>query len=844
MNSSIYKKSFPHLIAVLLFLVVSIVYCKPALEGKVIHQDDILGYKGMAQQSVNYKDKNGHFPLWTGSTFSGMPAYTIAMNPPSVLSIGYFSYLLTLGLPKLIGFFFLACISFYILTQVLRINPWVGILAAIAYAWSTYDPVIIVVGHETKMWAIGYAPGVIAGLLLIYQRHYLWGAVLLTIFSSLQMGTQHLQVIYYTLLNMGLLTLAFFAHSWNRKKGKDAVKGIAVAAIAVAIGFATLGNSLLPVKEYSSETMRGGRTELTNTSSKYESKDGLNRDYAFTWSYGPGETFTLLVPHIFGGGSNGKIIDGNSVFAQKLEETLSIPEDNGMQMANGYAYWGAQERGTSGTVYLGAIVCFLFIFGLVYVKGWQKWWLVSVAALGIFLAWGKNFPAFNNLLFEYLPYYNKFRAPTIALVMPQFAFPLLGALGLHQLLNNTENRQDTWKKFSIAVFITGGILVLLTGFYFTSGYTGAKDAAIKQNLSNYKLQQLSRGGPSNPGLQQQASETGNALIKALHKDRQSVFGSDLLRSFLLITLAIVLTGLFLKGKCKQGIFLAGLILLSSYDLLAVGKRYLHEDLFVEPTDIEGMFTPTAADLQIDKDPEKYFRVFDETGAPFESSLESARTSYYHNSIGGYSPAKLGLYQDIIENQLDKGNMRVYNMLNAKYFIQEDPATRQPVARLNAGAYGPCWLVNSLHYVKDGNEEMKALDSIDTKDKVIIQEKYKHLVNFAPVPDSTASIQLLDNRNDTIDYKFSAKTGQFAVFSEVYYDKGWNAYLDGKKTAYLRVDYILRGMPVPAGEHTIEFRFEPKSLKTGTTISVWATVLAYLLLIMALVDVFRKWRKRK
>jgi membrane protein YfhO len=843
MNSSFLKKALPHILAVLVFLIVSIVYCKPALDGKVVHQADVLGWKGMAQQSLEYKDKYGHFPLWTESTFSGMPAYNIAMSSKSNITVGYLSYLLTWGLPAPISYFFIACLCFYILTQVLRINPWIGILAAIAYAWSSYDPVIIVVGHVTKMQAIGYAPGVIAGLLLIFQRKYLWGAVLFALFISFQVGTQHMQVVYYTMLNLGLLTIAYLVYSWKQKDLQHAFIAIAIAAGAAVVGYATLAMSLLPVQEYVKETMRGGRTELTNTNSKLESKNGLNRDYAFTWSYGMGETFTLMVPHIFGGGSDGRVISDNSKFADKLAEDLGVPEDNGLQIANGNAYWGAQEGGTSGTVYLGAIICFLFILGIIFVPGWQKWWLVSVAALGIILAWGKNFPVFNNLMFEYFPYYNKFRAPTIALVMPQLAFPLLGALGLHQLLNTTATKEEVWKKFKLSVFVTGGILILLAGYYFTSDYKGARDAQIKQQFTGYKLQQLSRGGQPDAGMQQQAGEWANSLLKALHEDRQSVFGSDLLRTIVLIAAAVVLMGLYLKGKVKPVILLAGLIVLSSYDLLAVGTRYLNEDSFVEAADVEGSLNPTTADLMIKNDPDKNFRVFDETGASFESSLESARTSYHHNSIGGYHPAKLGLYQDIIAEQLSKGNMRVYDMLNAKYFITEDPATRQPVARLNPGAYGPCWLVRSIHYVKDGDEEMKALDSINTRDTAIIQEKFQSLVRFQPVPDSTASIRLIDNKNDTVDYKFSAKTNQFAVFSEVYYSKGWNAYLDGQKTDYTRVDYILRGMSVPAGEHTIQFRFEPRSYELGNTLSVWASLIAYLLLIAAIVVTWRNSRNK-
>ena len=838
MNLNLLKKALPHLIAIVIFLIVAVVYCRPALEGKVVFQHDMLGYKGMAQQSFEYKEKYGHFPLWTESMFSGMPAYNIAMDSKSKISIGWLSYILTWGLPKPISFFFLACVCFYILTLVLRINSWIGILSALAYAWSTYDPIIVVVGHETKMMAIAYAPGVIAGLLMIFQRKWLLGAALLTCFFSFQVGTQHLQIVYYTLISAGLLTLFYLVYSWQQKQIKDALIGVVIAAVSGAIGFATFAVSNLPVQELAKETMRGGRTELTGASNtnKYISNNGLSKDYAFGWSYGIAETFTLIAPEAFGGGSSGKEITGNSKFVDKMTEA-GVPEDNALQMANGYAYWGAQPF-TAGPVYLGAVCCFLFFLGLVFVKGWQKWWLLSVALTGILLAWGKNFPALNYFLFDHLPFYNKFRAPALALVMPQFAFPLLGALGLNQLLTGGESKEAVWKKFKMSLFITAGVLVLLIGFYFMADYKGVNDAGLRDNYTNGMLQQMSRGKQPTPEMQQQAREFGSSLIKGLQSDRQSIFGGDLLRSLALITAAVVLIGLYLKDKFKQAILLGGLILLSSYDLLSVGRRYLNEDSFADVSDFEASLAPTAADMKIKSDPEKNFRVFDQSaGDPFQDS----RASYHHNSVGGYHPAKLGLYQDLIEHQLTKGNMMTFNMLNTKYFIQRNPSTGQSEALLNSNAFGPCWLVQHIHYVKDGNEEMKALDSLNTRDTAIVQEKYRSAVKFEPVPDSGASIRLIENLNDKITYKFSARTNQFAVFSEVYYDKGWNVFLDGNKTDYCKVDYILRGMSVPAGEHTIEFRFEPHSYELGDSLGVWTSILAYLLVITAIAA---EWRKRR
>ncbi len=826
MNSSLLKKALPHIIAIAVFLIVAVIYCKPALDGKVVDQRDMLGWKGMAQQSFEYKDKYGHFPLWTESMFSGMPAYNIAMEAKSKVSVGYISYLLTLGLPKPVNFFFLACACFYILTQVLRINPWVGILAAIGYAYCSFDPIIISVGHDTQMLALGYAPAVIGSLLLIFQRKYLIGAALFTVFFALQTSTQHLQVVYYTGIICGFISIAYLVESWKKKQIKSAVTGIAAAAVAAAIGFGTNALSILPVQEYVKETMRGGKSELTSGDAKNKTKGGLDKDYAFHYSYGIGETFTLLIPNIYGR-SGGREVSADSKMVEKLTE-LGYPEETALYYANGYAYWGEQP-GTAGPVYLGAVICFLFIFGLIYVKSWHKWWIAAAVALGILMAWGKNFSFFNYFLFDHLPFYNKFRAPTMALVIPQLLFPLLGALGLNQLLAGNDSKEIIWQKFKTSVFITGGILAVLAVFYFIADFKATGDNALKDGL----IQQVTRGKQVTPEIQQQV----NGIVKALQSDRQSLFGSDMIRSILLVAVAAVLMGAYLKGKIKPAILIAGLIVVSSYDLLAVGRRYLSEDNFVEQADFESAFNPTPADIQISRDPDKNFRVFDQTAQ--DGTYSDSRASYHHNSIGGYHPAKLGLYQDIIENQLSKGNVMVFNMLNTKYFIQRNPANGQPQAALNPNAFGPCWLVKSIHYVNDANEEMKALDSINVRDTAIVEKKFENTIPFGPVRDTTASIKLVENLNDKISYTFSSKTNQFAVFSEVYYDKGWDAYLDGKKTAYSKVDYILRGMPVPAGQHTIEFRFEPRSYELGNTITVWASIIAWLLLIVATVDVFRK-----
>lgn len=841
MNKGLFPKLLPHIIAVVIFLLIAIIYCKPVLEGRVISQHDILGWKGMAQQSIEYKEKYGSYPLWTNSLFSGMPAYTIAMEPSHKIQTIYLYGVLNLFLPKPADFFFLACICFYFLCLVLRIRPWIAIMGALAFAYSTYDPIIIGVGHDTKMRAIALMPAVIGSLLLILQKRYLWGTALLALFFGFQIATQHLQIIYYTGIIIAFLITAYLVYSWKKESIKTFAIGGALALAAVVIGFFSYSVLMMPVNEYAKETMRGGRSELTDTTNAAnKSKGGLDKDYAFNWSYGKTETFTFIVPGIFGGGSAGKEYSAPTAFTEKMSE-VGMQEEQAIQYENNFSYWGAQELGTSGPVYLGAVICFLFILGMVYLKSWHKWWIIAATVLGILLAWGKHFAAFNYFLFDYLPLYNKFRAPTMALVIPQLTFALTAALVVNQLTAEDVSREKLWNKFKLSAYISAGLLALLFVLYISFSYEGTNDKAIADNFSNAMLSQASRGGQQvTPQLQDQAQQFGRSLTKALQEDRKSHFGSDLFRSFAFIALAALLVGAYLKNKIKPTMMIIGLLLLSTIDLLAIDRRYLNEDNFVDKDEYEASFIATDADKQIMADPAKPFRVFDETDpqGPFQGS----RASYFHNSIGGYHPAKLGLYQDIIERQISRGNMEVFNMLNTKYFITQNPANGASIAQLNPNANGAVWFVKAIQFVPTADAEMDALSTLHLKDTAVAQQKFSSQVKQQPQFDSAATIKVREYLNDKITYDYSSNNNQFAVFSEVYYPHGWNAYIDGQKTDYIKVDYVLRGMSIPAGKHTIEFRFEPESYKTANTLMLIASLLTFALLIAAIVFEILKGRK--
>jgi hypothetical protein len=831
MISSLLKKALPHFIAIVVFLVVSVVYNKTALEDKVLRQADVQGYTGMFQQSKEFKEKNGHWPLWTESMFGGMPAYNIAMESTYHINITWLNWLFFLGKTPLkpICFFFSACVCFYILTQVFGISLLISMLGSLAYGFATFNPILVSVGHDTELIAIGYMPAVIAGVLLILRGKYLGGTALMTVFFTLQVSIQHIQIVYYTGLIIAIISLVYLLNHWKDKIWKHYIIANVLIAFSLLIGILNYAYILLPTKELVGDTMRGGRSQLTTANKKNKTEGGLDKEYAFRWSYGISETLTLFVPGMQGGGSSGKEITGDSKFADKLTE-VGYPEDSAMGLANNASYWGDQP-GTAGPVYLGAVICFLFILGMVYVKSWHKWWILSICLTGIILAWGRHFSFVNYFLFDNLPLYSKFRAPSMALVMPQLGFALLAVLGLQEFVDSTEQKDIFLKKFKNVLYITGGLVFVSILIFFMSDFKADSDNRIKENFVSNIIQQQSKGKQPAPELQQQANQVVSGWMSALHEDRKGIFQADLFRSVILVLLSAGFCWFYLRGKIKTPVLLAGLLVLSSFDLMAEGKKYLSEDSYTEPENIEAGFAPSDADIKINADPEKNFRVLDIAGGdPFQD----AHTSYFHNSVGGYHPAKLALYNDLIEHQLVKGNQMVYNMLNTKYIIRKGPDGKD-IAMLNAGAFGSCWLVSNIHFVNNADQEMAALDSINLRDTAVVENLYRNQIPFMPVKDSSASIHLIENLNDKISYGFKSKTNQFAVFSEVYYDKGWDAFIDGKAAPYCKVNYVLRGMAVPAGDHTIEFRFEPKTYVMGNQLSVWSSILTYLLILWAIAD---------
>lgn len=834
-----FKKLLPHIIAIVVFLLVAVVFCKPALEGKVVYQHDLQGWRGMVQQSLDFKEKYGRYPLWTNSLFSGMPAYQIMMEGSHKISMGYLEYVIGAGLPQPINFFFIACICFYFLCMVLRVNPWVGIMGALAYAYSTYDPVIIMVGHVTKMASMAYAPAVIGAFLLILQKKYWTGGALLILFSFFMISQNHVQIVYYTLLIALAITIAYAIKAFKEKEVPHLIKSGVIAIAAGLVGLAACSITLVPTYEYAKDTMRGGKSELTDTSTVNtgnKTKGGLDKDYAFNWSYGIGETLTLAVPGIYGGSSGGELTEKSKTAALLAEQGL--PEETAVQVARSLStYWGAQPN-TSGPVYVGAIICLLFIFGMFYLDNKHKWWIFGVTVFAIMLAWGSNFKAFNYFIFDFMPGYKKFRAPTMALVIPQMTMCLMAALTLNKLLFGNDTKEFMLKKLKQAGIAAGILIAILAMLYFSFGYSGENDTRIRESYTQQMLMSVSQGQQPTPQMQAQAQEFGQTIIRGLTEDRKAMYGGDLLRSILFMAAAFVLMWLFAKGKLSRNIVAIAILVLVVFDLLPVGKRYLNENNFVEKTAIEDEFTLTNADRMIMQDPDyKNVRVFN-TVSP-NGPFNDASPSYRFNSVGGYNPAKLAIYQDLIERQLANGNMAVFNMLNTKYFVVQDPQTGQPIAQTNGGALGNVWLVKHVQVVENADAEMKALDNFNPRDTAFVDKRFQAKLKGQPQFDSAATIKMIANQNDLITYEYNSTTPQFAVFSEIYYDKGWDAYIDGNKADYVRTNYVLRGMSLPAGKHSIEFRFEPKAYKTGNMLALWASIIGFIALIAAVVMNIKK-----
>jgi hypothetical protein len=820
-----WKKLLPHIIAVASFLIIAVLYCKPALEDKVLQQSDITQWKGAFHQSEVFQEQHGRMPLWTNSMFSGMPTFQISA-PSNNIVPGYLHTIMTLGLPAPIQFFFLACICFYFLCIMLRINPYVGIMGSLAFAYATYNPVIISVGHATKMWSIAYMPALLGSFILIYEKKYWVGAALTAVFTSVLIAMNHPQVDYYFFIVVAVMTI-FYAVNWiKQKEWRHLIMALSIAVGSAIIGLLTNAVNILSTYEYQKETIRGGGSALTDTTqSGNKSQTGLDKDYAFSYSMKITEPFVLMVPKMFGGSSDH--LEVSEEKSQAVEALQSTRQDLGQELQRYLNfYWGGMtkpgEVGTSGPPYTGAIICFLAILSVFVIDKKYKWWMLTAIGLAIMMSWGYYFSEFNDLLFNYLPLYNKFRAPSMIMIIPQLLLPVMAVLGVNTYIN-TADKKTLQVKFKKGLITTGAIFLLLFFLYLSFDYLSKPNKEILSSMQT-----------NNPQLYDSIKPFFDGLVA----DRKHLMITDIFRSLGFILVAALTLFLLIRKKISSLVATIILTVFIFIDLIVVDTYYLNSDNYQEKAENENAFIKTAQDEAILAD-KSYYRVFNQSGNTFFE----AYTSYYYNSLGGYHAVKLRLYQDIIEHQLGRQqpNRAVLNMLNAKYIIQKDRAGLTQQYQKNDGALGPCWLVKHIQYVKNADEEMGALDSFNPRDTAIVQESFKPSIPNLPATDSVASISLVKNENDVMIYSFNSTANQFAVFSEVYYPRGWKAYIDNNEAPIIKTNYVLRGLPIPAGKHEIRLEFKPGGYLTGRKIT---SIAQLLMLGLILLCIFMEWKNRK
>ena len=814
MNSGLFKKSLPHLIAIIVFLVISVFFCKPILDGNVLKQSDITGWKSMAHDAFEYKEKHGHFPLWNTHLFSGMPNYQVAMEGKSVLPD--FARILSLWLPKPMNFFFLACICFYILCLSLRIRSLIGILGSIAFAFCTYNPIIIGVGHETKMLAIAFMPLLMAGIILTYEKKYWLGLSVTTLGALLEIAANHPQINYYFLLIAVAVTIAYMVSWIKNKEWKHMLIAGCIVIGSAAIAVASTAVTLLTTYEYAKATMRGGNElSVQGETVKQTKSSGLDTAYAFQYSFGRAETAVLMMPKSFGEGSH-KALDENSKVVEKLTDK-GVPENSAMQVAAQLPkYWGG-ILSTDGPPYVGVIICLLALIGFVVVRHPVRWALLAITILGIMMSWGKHLPAFNTFLFNHLPMYNKFRAPSMAMVIPEFTLPLMAVLSLQFIFYRDKSLELLKADFRKILYALGGLMALLIIMYVMMSYSSPIDNEISASVS-----QMAK-----------SDEIGRAVVAGMKADRQSMFGGQLVRTLAFAALVLGLLYLYLRNIIKPVIAVIILTAITVIDLLAIDKDYLSEEHYSSADEITAQsFTPNPVEQKILQDQAPHYRVFNEGVNP----VLDMRSAYFFRSVTGYHPARLSIYQNLVDKYIASANQNVLNMLNTRYIIYTDPQTNQQQLQPNAYAYGPCWLVKSVKIVDGPVEELNDIGGAHLRDTAIVQKAFNNVV-VEPQWDSAATIKLSKFDNDAMEYSFSSSKPQFAVFSEVYYPYGWNAYIDAKKVEYSRADYVLRGLSIPAGNHEVKFIFEPSSYKKGVKI---AFVSSFLILILFFGGLFMEW----
>lgn len=809
------KSILTHLGIVIFFLIVSCVYFSPMLGGKVLPQGDLQKSESMKAAQVNYHDQTGEYSTWSPAMFSGMPGYQIYTEPQhsafniirNTLNLKF------MGWSNTIGVLFLYLLGFYIALIALGVSPWLALAGALAFGLGSYNIIIIEAGHITKAWAMSMIAPILAGMVLAFRRKYVWGGILFTCALAFQISCNHIQITFYTVIGALFLGLSYLIFSVKQNAFKPFLTGLGVLLIGCVLAFGSNLRLLLVNQEYMKYTMRGGKSITVTPSDLGDgvaanndntTATGLDKNYAFSWSYGIGETYTILVPGAMGGGSGEKVGTDSQFYKNFRQERAPL-------------YWGDQPF-TSGPVYFGAIIIFLFVLGLFVVKGPERWWILLATILAIILSWGRNAMGFNGWLFDNLPLYNKFRTPSMALVLANVTMVLMAILAIKAIVdykNNTQTKEGL-KRLNLALYLSAGVTVavLLLGMLMASGfsYSGASDAQMAQQYRD------------NPQLLQM-------LQGALAADRESLFRADTLRSLLFVILSAAAIWLYLNDKLKKSGYLTAILaILFVVDLWGVDQRYLNKDNFTDERRIRQ--NPEQYDAEIDRMALQYgdeeYRVMDMATDTYNDSKPSA----FHNQIGGYSAAKLRRYQDLIDFYINQNsvfshyqsqamqgspmpfdNYAVLDMLNCRYMVL--PAQNGPQVIRRNSALGNAWFVKEVQIVEDDNAEILALNNFDPSQTAIVNKKYASLLEGLVIDSAaSASIEMVYEKPKSPDlckYKATCEKPSLAVFSEINYEPDWFAYIDGKPAEYLCANYVLRAMVIPAGTHEIEFRNEAPTM---------------------------------
>lgn len=827
-----FSSNYQHLIIIAIFLLLCCVYFSPALSGKVLYQGDVMEAKAMSKEIMDVRAETGKAPLWTNSMFGGMPSFQIWAKYPGNITTYVIDLLKTI-FPDPIDTIMCFFLGSYFLLNVLRMKPWMAAAGAVAFTFSSYNFIYILAGHSNHAMAMAFFAPVLGGILMTLRggRHLLPGSILTAFFLAVEIRTNHIQMTYYLFIAVMILVLIELYNAFSAGQLKVFLKSLAYLAAAALLSVAINAGTLWSTWEYGQESIRG----KTNLSSKDNKSDtGLDRSYIYQYSQGVGEIGTFLIPNLYGGSSSAKFPEGPKAVKEGLTKN-GIDEGQAQQITDQLTqanvlrpYWG-DKPSTVGSWYFGAIVIFLFILGLFIVNNRIKWWILSTSFLFIFLSFGRNFPLVSDLFLDYFPMYNKFRSVDFTLAIPAFLFPLLAFLAFQELATPKEKQKDIRKYLLYSFYITGGMLVavlLLPTLFFNF-----RTADHQQLIS-----QLSQAFGGNPAM---ANVIGDGLIA----DRISLARTDTIRSLIFVCLGFVVLWYFLKAKLSSqtaAMLIGALILI---DMWQIDRRYLNNDNFYNKSELEASIAPSAADQQVMADKELDFRVIDLTrGNPFFD----ATTSNFHKSVGGRHSARLRRYDELITAQFDgKLNEPVLDMLNTKYMLLTDSTSPAPRAIIRPGALGNAWFVSNISYVRNADEEMQAITNFNPSSTAIVDEKFRQQIgklpdgaNAADGTDTTASIQLKSYRPDHLIYNYSSNKDAVAVFAEVWYDKGWNAYLNGKSIPYFRANYVLRAAKLPAGTHQLEFKFEPVSYLAGDKISLAASA------ILVLAGAFAIYKRRK